>query len=798
MQKIGRATLEAIVNSIPSGLIVLEKENGKIVYANDRAVELCGVDPCGLEMPDYSTKLKLLTLDCEVYPPEQLPTSKAIIDAEKAKDDLIIERADGSRIVVSAFAEPIRDEKGEVIAAVGIFEDITEHIKAEEAIKRQAALINLSPDAIIVRTLEGAITFWSKGAEKLYGWTKAEAVGQTSHNLLKTRFPEPLSTIDSQLRIAGRLSRELYHKTKDGREVAVQSRWLAEKDSQGKIKSVLESNIDITKRKKTEDVLRQSEERFSKVFQFNPAAMTITRLTDRVWVDVNESFLRLTEYSREEVIGHNSTELNMFEDPIERAKIINIVRTTQGSVSNYEIGARTKTGKRLILLLSAISINLNGQDHAISMFIDVTRRKQAENKTLRQNAVLNGINKIFQEVLSVGSEEALGEICLSVAEEITQSKLGFIGELNPKGLEDIALSNPAWDACKLIDARGHRRSPGNFSLHGIYGRVLKDGKALFTNDPASHPDSIGLPEGHPPLKAFLGVPLKSEGKTVGMIAVGNREDGYTNEQLESLEALAPAIVEAFMRKRAERLREYSKDLEAIVEERTKKLKDSERLAAIGATAGMVGHDIRNPLQAIISDVYLAETDLASLPDNEKKNSAIESLQEIGKNVEYINKIVADLQDYARPIKPLIREINIEEVIEDILLKNAMAEKNINVSFHAEEGTKKIMSDPDLLKRILGNLVNNAVQAMPEGGELRICVFGEADGYVITVKDTGGGIPEEVKDKIFTPLFTTKSKGQGFGLAAVKHIVEALGGTVTFESEVGKGTTFIIRISAPTH
>jgi len=333
-------------------------------------------------------------------------------------------------------------------------------------------------------------------------------------------------------------------------------------------------------------------------------------------------------------------------------------------------------------------------------------------------------------------------------------------------------------------------------LHGIYGRVLKYGKALFTNDPASHPDGIGFPEGHPPLKAFLGVPLKSEGKTIGLIAVGNREGGYTNEQLESLEALAPAIVEAFMRKRAERLREYSKDLEAIVEERTKQLKDSERLAAIGATAGMVGHDIRNPLQAIISDVYLAKIDLASLPDNEEKNSAIESLQEIEKNVEYINKIVADLQDYARPIKPQIKEIDIEKFIEDLFIKIVVPE-SINVSSHVEEGTKKIMSDADLLKRALSNLVNNAVQAMPEGGELRICVFGEADGYVFTVKDTGGGIPEEAKDKIFTPLFTTKSKGQGFGLAVVKHIAEAFGGTVAFESEIGKGTKFIMYLPSTT-
>ena len=103
----------------------------------------------------------------------------------------------------------------------------------------------------------------------------------------------------------------------------------------------------------------------------------------------------------------------------------------------------------------------------------------------------------------------------------------------------------------MIDRKGDRRPPGQFKIHGIYGRVLCEGKSLFTNDPASETDRIGLPPGHPPLESFLGVPLQHEGRTIGMIAVGNREGGYGHEELEILEALAPAVVEAFLRKRAE-------------------------------------------------------------------------------------------------------------------------------------------------------------------------------------------------------------------------------------------------------
>ncbi len=100
----------------------------------------------------------------------------------------------------------------------------------------------------------------------------------------------------------------------------------------------------------------------------------------------------------------------------------------------------------------------------------------------------------------------------------------------------------------------------------------------------------------------------------------------------------------------------------------KQLKDAERLSAIGATAGMVGHDIRNPLQAITSDVFLAKTELAAIPDSEEKKNALESIDEIEKNIDYINKIVQDLQDYARPLNPKIEESDLNSIVEALIQK----------------------------------------------------------------------------------------------------------------------------------
>ena len=205
-------------------------------------------------------------------------------------------------------------------------------------------------------------------------------------------------------------------------------------------------------------------------------------------------------------------------------------------------------------------------------------RGRAEGRMQRQTAILAGINKIFWSALASGSEEELGEVCLAVAEEITDSKAGFIGEVNAEGLHDIAVSNPGWEACRTVDQKGHRRSAGNLKIHGIYGRVITDGRGFFTNDPVTHPDSIGLPLGHPPLQSFLGIPLIDNGEVIGMIGVGNREGGYTQEQLEAIESLGPAIVEAFSRRRSEEEAAFLGEL----------LEGAEQPFAIGYADGRLG------------------------------------------------------------------------------------------------------------------------------------------------------------------------------------------------------------------
>ena len=236
----------------------------------------------------------------------------------------------------------------------------------------------------------------------------------------------------------------------------------------------------------------------------------------------------------------------------------------------------------------------------------------------------------------------------------------------------------------------------------------------------------------------------------------------------------------------------TENLEQTVGEQAKKLVDAERLAAIGTTAGMVGHDIRNPLQAIIGDVYLLKDYLAIMPEMQTMKDSVESLDGIEKNVEYIEKIVQDLQDYSRPLPVFVVETDLDKLCSEVIIRKSIPD-NIVYSCQVEQGAKKLVADPAMLKRVLSNLVINAVQAMPDGGELDVRAYRELDDVVISVSDTGVGIPQEAREKLFTPLFTTKSKGQGLGLAVVKRLTESLGGTVTFESLEGKRTTFTVRL-----
>jgi len=235
------------------------------------------------------------------------------------------------------------------------------------------------------------------------------------------------------------------------------------------------------------------------------------------------------------------------------------------------------------------------------------------------------------------------------------------------------------------------------------------------------------------------------------------------------------------------LKQYSERLEKLVEEKTRQLREAERLAAIGELAAMIAHDLRNPLMGIAGAAYYLKEKLEPEADEKTK----EMLSIIKECIEYSNKIVNDLLDYSGEIKLELEDTNPRKIIVEALAQISIP-KNIRV-INSVKAKPRIKVDVNKMKRVIVNVIRNAIDAMPNGGTLRIESRSTKGEWKLSFKDTGIGIPEEIKEKLWKPLFTTKAKGMGLGLAICKRIVEAHGGSISAESIPGKGTTLTVSI-----
>jgi PAS domain S-box-containing protein len=212
---------------------------------------------------------------------------------------------------------------------------------------------------------------------------------------------------------------------------------------------------------------------------------------------------------------------------------------------------------------------------------------------------------------------------------------------------------------------------------------------------------------------------------------------------------------------------------------------SERLAAIAELAGMVGHDLRNPLQGIAGAAYLLRRNSSS---PEARN---EMLQVIDDCVRYANDIVADLLDYSAEVRLKLEEAAPKSIIQ-AAIKSVKVPENVTVR-DLSENHPALRVDLDRMRRVCINILTNAIDAMPEGGGITIASKRLGDRIEIAFTDTGCGMSEKAMENLWKPLQTTKAKGMGFGLAICKRIVEAHRGTIRAESSIGKGSTFTVTL-----
>jgi signal transduction histidine kinase len=256
-------------------------------------------------------------------------------------------------------------------------------------------------------------------------------------------------------------------------------------------------------------------------------------------------------------------------------------------------------------------------------------------------------------------------------------------------------------------------------------------------------------------------------------------------------------------------KEYQQNLEEKVEQRTLELSRAkekayalveqlreaqeqlvrrEKLAVLGQLAGGLGHELRTPLGVIKNTAYFLKMALEK-PEPEVK----ESLEILEKEVAYSERTIRGLLDFARSRLPQRQEVDINQILREVL-SSINTPGNIQVVNQAAESLHFIMADPDQLGQVFGNIILNAIQAMPEGGRLTVTAdTRDPDWLTISITDTGVGIPEENLEKVFEPLFTGKARGIGLGMSISKTFVKGHGGSIHVQSEIGKGTTFTIKL-----
>ena len=276
-----------------------------------------------------------------------------------------------------------------------------------------------------------------------------------------------------------------------------------------------------------------------------------------------------------------------------------------------------------------------------------------------------------------------------------------------------------------------------------------------------------------------------------------RDNPYLKKKNHLTKTLAERIGGAIRQLELEQsLRGYYEQLEKEVDIRTKDLEQvqeklirSERLAAVGELASGVGHELRNPLNVIRNCAYLLNMALTEKSDEEAANT----LKVLDKQIDIANKIVTDLLDFTRIRPPSQVRVDLKNLINESLSWTTVPEQvsvHVNLNGHSQQ----VRTDPEQMSRVFSNIISNAVQAMNgKTGELNISTGADDNFVSVIFQDNGCGIPEENMEKIFEPLFTTKPKGIGLGLAISKRLVEQNGGKIEVASQVGQGTTFTVKL-----
>ncbi len=835
----------ALVENIREGALTLSR-TGMILYTNSRFADMVQMSA------DRIAGTSLLDYVCPEHKDLIDGAMRDILD-RSCRSRVRLRQGTGSLPALISMNPLSADEDAKISVVV------SDRRKDEDRIQLQARMLDAVGDAVIATDPQGEITYWNNAATLTYGWKPEEILG---HNISYVKTPNiparEAKKIETQLIKGGTWTGEYVGHHRNGPEFPVHTHDAPVFDDTGKLIAIIRVSHDITTEKRAEDVLRRRNDDLTGAYEEIRSQQEKLRQTNTELVRSNESLGVVEEELRttnDELISEQralSLERDRVKNLLDIAGFMILALDAKGKVTlinrrgceilgrpekeilgkdwvatfipgrarpeikkafrnviegdiegflTHENPVLTSDGdEREILWNNAFIQDGSGKvTGLLSSGEDITERKHAENELHRHNAMMAAINRVLESAITSATEKNLGDTCLEIARKITGSTFGFIGEIKGPGIEDIAISNPGWDACAILDAGGHRRQPGSFRVHGLYGRVITSGRPLFTNDPHHHPDRIGFPSGHPTLESFLGVPLVHQSKVIGLIAVANRPGGYSTVEQDCLQALSPAIVEAFMLKRAEdELRKKHETLNAAYEEiqanqeklrqNVEELKSrenqlSDALAEKEILLSGIHLRVKNNLTAFISLLSLE----GSYIDTPEGRALKKDLQNRARSMALIHETLYKTRKFA--------EVDMKDYL-TTLVDQILSSYNFPLSCKTRLSAENISLDigrATPMGLIINELVTNSLKyAFPVGamsccpGNKGACTIDvlltkEDDTYILRFADNGVGLPPTFD------LETTKTLGLKLVNFLARHQLRA-----TIEVNTDKGTEFIFR------
>jgi len=551
-------------------------------------------------------------------------------------------------------------------------------------------------------------------------------------------------------------------------------------------------------RKEAEDALVASEERFRTAFFTSPDVIIINRAEDGVIVDVNEGFSSTVGYSREEILGKSTVNINVWEDLEVRDAAIRELNE-HGYVENVETQFIRKDGSKFTGLMSTKMITLNHEAHRLSVIKDISEKKIAEREIEKYAKLLEVVRQVQEDFISEQSLPAIFDNLMHAYVDLTESEFGFIGEIQRSDDDEIflkkhAISIEAWDVCEsAVPAKIKFSNP-----ESLFGEILKTSSPVISNQLSEDLRSGELPGGHPPLTSFLALPFVQAGKFLGMVGVANRPGGYDQELIEFLKPLTSScsnIIEAFrndqMREEAEaQIRRLNEELEERVERRTEQMQAANK--ELESFAYSVSHDLRAPLRSIDGfSVALMES-----YQDELDETGVEYLGRIRNASQQMARLIDDLLELSKLTRSeMVRDVvDLSEISRKVAGELQMTYPERQVEVNVADGIT-VNGDKHLLYIMLKNLLENAWKFTGKSNGAKIdfgCEF-VGDECVYFVRDNGAGFDMKYVDKLFVAFQRLHSvrefEGTGIGLATVQRIINRHNGRVWAESTEGEGATF---------